>query len=155
MKHLAIVTLLTLVAATAAAGQTSFTATLNGDNNVPPIPEVTATGTGMFTLNATQTELTFHIEYAGLSSPEIASHIHIGNPRENGSVAFPLPTGTPKDGVWEISPEDVAHLLAGELYVNVHTETYVAGEIRGNLEPAAVSTREISWGQLKSMYTLF
>jgi hypothetical protein len=154
MRHLAIASLLILVAATASAGQTSFTATLNGDNNVPSIPAVTATGTGTFTLNEAQTELTFHIEYTGLSSPEIASHIHVGNSRENGPIAFPLPLGTPKDGVWEIPAEDVAHLLAGELYVNIHTDMYVSGEIRGNLESTAVSTREISWGALKSMYTL-
>lgn len=151
MKILATAVVLSLAALPAAA-QTVFTAELNGDNNVPPIPEVTATGTGTFTLSADQTELAYHIEFSGLSSPEIAAHFHVGGPRENGAAAFALPPGSPKDGVWAIPPEHVANLLDGRLYVNIHSELYVAGEIRGNLVEDEVPADALSWGAVKSRY---
>ena len=141
-----------LYLATPARAETVFVATLDGQSNVPPTAAVTATGMATFTLNDAQTELAYHIEYAGLSSDEIASHVHVGNPRENGPVAFALPVGSPKDGVWEITPEHVANLLAGELYVNVPTQAYVSREIRGNIVDDEVSAQEITWGRLKARY---
>lgn len=130
----------------------AFVATLNGQNNVPPLTGVTATGTATFMLNDAQTELTYHIEFSGLSSDEIGAHIHVGGPRENGPVAFALPLGTPKDGVWSIPPEHVTNLLAGRLHVNIHTQMYVTGEIRGNITLDPVSTEETTWGVVKAKY---
>jgi hypothetical protein len=153
MKITAIAFALMLAAAPVAA-QMQFSCELNGDNNVPPIPAVTATGTGTFILNADHTELSYHIEYTGLSSPEIAAHFHVGGPRENGGAVFALPVGTPKDGVWAIPPEQVANLLDGRLYVNIHSELYVAGEIRGNIMPDEVGNEETTWGALKALYIL-
>lgn len=151
MRSIAIAVVLSLAAFTARA-ETIFTATLDGATNVPPIPEVTSTGSASFTLNDAQTQLTYHIEYSGLSSPEIAAHIHVGGPRENGAPTLTLALGSPKDGVWNISPADVTNLFDGKLYVNVHTETYVSGEIRGNIVEGGVATEELSWGVLKALY---
>ena len=87
-----------------------------------------------------------------MSSNEFASHIHVGNARQNGPIAFGLPVGTPKDGVWAISAEHVANLLAGQLYVNIHTDVYVSGEIRGNIVANQVPVSPTTWGRLKTKY---
>lgn len=147
----AALTAMTLLASTATTDM-NFVATLNGTNNVPPLSGVTASGTATLVLNAAQTELSFHIEFSGLGSSEIASHIHVGGPRENGGVAFALPLGSPKDGVWNISPEHVTNLLDGRLYINIHTEVYVTGEIRGNIVLDPVATEPTTWGRFKSKY---
>lgn len=153
MKRFVIGCTLLLAATVATAGaSTSFHADLNGQNNVPPISAVTATGFGDFVLNDAQTQLTFHIEYTGLSSPELDSHIHVGTTRENGPIAFELPLGTPKDGVWNITPEYVTDLLAGHLYVNIHSDLYVTGEIRGNIMQVAVPVVPTTWSKIKALY---
>jgi hypothetical protein len=56
--------------------------------------------------------------------------------------------------VWAIPPEQVANLLDGRLYVNIHSELYVAGEIRGNIMPDEVGNEETTWGALKALYIL-
>ena len=91
-----------LMPATPAPAGTDFVAILNGQQNVPPLPAVTATGSAMMTLNDDQTELTYFIEFSGLSSPDTAAHFHKGNARENGPAVFALPSGNPKIGVWAI-----------------------------------------------------
>lgn len=141
-----------ILALVAQPGERLFVATLDGTQNVPPNPFVTATGTATFVLNAAQTELAFHIEYTGLSSDEIASHIHNADFKNNGPVAFTLPIGSVKDGVWQIPPAMVTELLAERLYVNVHSQTYSIGEIRGNITEAQVPVTPLSIGELKARH---
>jgi len=148
---IATVVLALLVLFPTAISSSNFTASLNGASDVPPIPEVTATGTASFVLNDAQTQLTYHIEYSGLSSPETAAHVHNAPPKLNGPAVFALPLGTPKDGVWDIPPDMVTELLAGRLYVNVHTETYIQGEIRGNIE-GPVAAQSATFGAVKEKY---
>lgn len=135
-----------------AASSTNFSATLNGAQNVPPIAAVTATGTASFVLNDAHTQLTFHIEYSGLIGNEVDAHIHNGTPRENGPVVFQLPAGEPKDGVWNIPADMVTELMAGRLYVNIHTDVYITGEIRGNITMDAVGVEHASLGAIKALY---
>lgn len=130
---------------------TTFKATLDGASNVPPIPSVTATGSASLVLNDDQTELSFHIEYDYLSSPESDAHIHNAGPRANGPIVFQLPIGEVKDGVWEIPPAMVAELLAGRLYINIHSDIYISGEIRGQIVQA-VTVRTETLGAVKARY---
>jgi hypothetical protein len=141
-----------LVLATTANGraETTFVASLDGLQNVPPIPAVDATGTALLVLNGD--ELTFTITYQGLSSREIAAHIHNARAGVNGGVAFTLPLGTPKQGTWQIPPEMVTELEAGRLYINIHTELYEAGEIRGQIMQQQVPVESATFGSLKHRY---
>jgi hypothetical protein len=125
-----------LLVAGVAHGVTNFECTIDGAQNVPPNP-VSATGTGSFVLNDAQTELTYTIEFSGLTSPEIAAHLHNAGFHSNGPVVHGLPLGSPKAGVWSITPSQVTELFAGRIYVNIHSEIYTLGEIRGNLTPVA------------------
>ena len=80
------------------------------------------------------------------------AHVHDGDIGMNGDVAFPLTDMG--DGMYmleetQISPSLLEDLTSGEWYLNVHTETYSSGEVRGQIVPdtTAVVTFPISGEQ--------
>ncbi len=66
---------------------------------------------------------------------ETGAHIHgFTSENENADVLFTLPETNPKIGVWNYDEEDEAKILAGQTYVNIHSEKFPAGEIRGQIK---------------------
>ncbi|MDZ7308627.1 MAG: endolytic transglycosylase MltG, partial [candidate division KSB1 bacterium] len=125
----------------------NFTATLNGSQEVPPVT-TPANGSGSFTLNATGTELSFSVTVNNLSSAIAAAHFHNAPAGVNGPPVRTITadfSGNTAGGVWRnndpepLTPALVAELLAGKIYVNVHTATNPGGEVRGQLRPGAVT----------------
>jgi hypothetical protein len=114
-----------------------------------PGVDATGTGTAILNLDATETEVTFHIEYSGLTGPELASHIH----RPDGSIAFELPGGETKDGLW-LNPGSInVQLLRSEqLYILIHTAQNLSGELRGDIRSGPIPTEARSWGAVKAMF---
>ena len=55
---------------------TAFVAALSGANEVPPATDVTVKGTGVFMLNAAETELFFHVTIDELVTPIVSGHFH-------------------------------------------------------------------------------
>jgi len=111
--------------------------TLNGASEVPP---VTTTASGSASLTLVGNQLLYTVNYSGLTGPAIASHIH--GPAPSGSnapviVPFVTPTGTSGSisGTTNLTPTQVAYLLSGQTYVNVHSTTNQGGEIRGQINP--------------------
>lgn len=120
--------------------QRSFTATLDGGQETPPV-ETEGSGSGTFTLNAEQTELSFTVTASGLSGPVTLAHFHRGAAGVAGPVAVDIFGSLEEadgnitlEGVWEVTEDDVADLLNGDIYINLHTAEHPAGEIRGQLE---------------------
>lgn len=124
----------------------TFSTAITGDQEVPPV-ETPGSGQGTFTLNAERTELAYEITADGLTGPVTAAHFHRGAVGVNGPPVFTIP-GTPTDsgddvrfeGTWRFSESDVddfevGEILTGRVYVNLHTEAFPAGEIRGQLIP--------------------
>ena len=108
-----------------------------------------ASGYAIFELDDTETQVQFQIEYADLSSPEIAAHVH----RANGEIVYALPGGNPKVGVWQDpGPVAVFQLRQGQLFVLVHTEANPGGEIRGDLSDLVVPIAPDSFGAVKALY---
>jgi hypothetical protein len=108
-----------------------------------------ATGTATFTLRSDLSAIDFVITYENLSSPEVLAHVH----RASGPVAHTLPLGTPKEGTW-LAPttQDIAELRSEELYVNIHSEYYPTGEIRGTLMRQVLPVTTSTWGAIKALY---
>lgn len=116
---------------------TGMIAKLNGDEVNPPV-DSEATGTGSFVL--TDEGLEFAISVEGL---EIANaHFHHNEIGVNGGVARSLMDdfiGSSASGVWKstdtqpFNDEMLAELLAGNMYINVHTSNNPGGEIRGQV----------------------
>ena len=129
---------------TALSEATQFSAWLSGDEETPPV-ETPASGVARFTL-ADEGMLSYEIAVRaiGEAEPITAAHIHEGAPGESGPPIFTLfPNGdadfdpeNPLMGTVDLTDEQVATLLAGNYYVNVHTGDFPAGEIRGQIYPA-------------------
>jgi hypothetical protein len=161
---LAIAVLLPAVAACgddddASGPATDFTATLTGDEEVPPVPS-TATGTADLSVNDDQ--ITYTVTVTGLANAVVA-HIHIAAEGVNGPVRLNLcGTGAPQppcvsgtgvlatgtngtivDGAISFDSL-VSAMRTGGAYVNVHTDDgegeqdtgpgdMASGEIRGQV----------------------
>ena len=109
---------------------------LGGFQEVPPV-ETDAGGIGIFKLVNDRTGLWYNITVADLSGPIIGAHFH-GPARfeENAGVIFDITAnfeGNHAEGVWDLSPEARQYVLAGQVYVNIHTEKYPPGEVRGQI----------------------
>lgn len=143
------------LASGAACGETLFQATLDQSQNVPPTGSG-ATGSATLILNDAQTEVDYVITYRDLEGVETGAHFHKAPPGENGSPVHFLPVGTPKFGIWAVTTHDVGDLFAGQIYVNIHTDLHISGEIRGNISQSATGLasepRQTSWGRIKQLF---
>lgn len=126
---------------------TEFRATLAGDAARPDPVDTQAVGTGTFSLNDDETQLTYSISASGLSGDVIAAHFHFSADGAAGSgppvfgitdsVVNDGEGGAVAEGIWNLSEEHVRNLRLDYIYVNFHTEANPGGEIRGNLVPAS------------------
>ena len=111
-----------------------YTALMGGVNEVP---EVTTDGRGLgiFQLNHAKTSVHIKVLFQGLSSDVTGAHIHNAAIGSTGPVIFslvPMLNGNSIEGDWEPGA-DLDALLAGDLYINVHTMNHPGGEIRGQI----------------------
>ena len=112
---------------------------LSGDQEAPPVA-TTERGGCMGRFNATAGELNLICTH-DVELPTVM-HIHQGAPGVNGPIVFDMGEPTsPVIATWSgMTPADVASLLAGNLYVNIHTAGRPAGAIRGQIVPRTVDT---------------
>lgn len=109
--------------------------TLSSSSEVP-LNASTASGTVEATLNKDTNALTWKVVYSGLSGPAGAGHFH--GPAESGKNAgvvlgFKGSVESPITGEAVLTPAQVADVLAGKWYVNLHTKANPGGEIRAQV----------------------
>jgi hypothetical protein len=143
---LAFIAVLTAVlVGTAAAGRlagsstagVSLTATLLGENEVPPA-DPDGSGTAVVTLNSGRGVVCFEISVSNIALPATGAHIHEGEAGVNGAIVVVL---TPPDesgtssGCVEADRGLIKDIRRNPeaYYVNVHTTEYPGGAIRGQL----------------------
>lgn len=116
--------------------QRCFEARLSGDQEVPPV-DTEATGMGKFILTGRdRATLRYEGKARGLSGPAIAAHVHKGAVGVAGPVVVPLDHVDLRGSIaLGDFPNFITDLEAGNLYINVHTRRYPAGEIRGQITP--------------------
>ena len=111
-----------------------FGATLAAAAEVPPNG---STGSGMVdaTLDKRSNVLSWRMVYSGLSGPATMAHFHgPAMPGTNAGVALPIPNAmSPAQGQATLTAAQVADLMAGKWYANVHTAANPGGEIRGQM----------------------
>ncbi len=130
----------------------AFEAKLSG-KDVAPAVETKAKGEADFKLSKDGKELTYILKVKDIENVT-AAHIHTGMKGENGGPVAGLFAGPKKDGKFSgeiakgtITDKDLIGPLAGKTigdlvklikdggaYVNVHTEKYPDGEVRGQIK---------------------
>jgi hypothetical protein len=64
-----------------------------------------------------------------------------------------IPTcGTINDTWSGLTATQVGWLNTQQLYVNIHSQQFPGGEIRGQILPEATPTGVASWGKIKMLY---
>jgi CHRD domain len=124
----------------AQAAPLSFKVPLTGAQQVPPV-QTAASGTADLTYDAATRILTWTVSYSGLSGPATMAHFH--GPAAEGKNAPPViwlsekgaAVANPIKGQATLTPDQAQQMMAGEWYVNVHTQANPSGEIRGQVMP--------------------
>ena len=97
------------------------------------------TGSATLTLDDVTNFLNWNVGWSGLLGNFLVAHFHgPASPSENAAVQvdfLSIAPGNPSVGSTIISGAQAADLLAGLWYVNIHTDKFPAGEIRGQLRP--------------------
>ena len=120
----------------------TFTAVLNGGQEVPANTSL-AFGVGFFTFNRRTKLLCYSITFTAALDGETAAHFHgPARPGESADILFPITPVPSRAKTGCVGPIVDARLrralLGGLFYVNVHSTTLPAGEIRGQLLPAGL-----------------
>ncbi len=115
----------------------TFKATLTGASETPP-DSSPAKGVANFKHDPKTNILSGTITFSGFGTPSTAMHIHQGAAGVSGPVIFPIETkGGFTSPISYTSPAlttaQVDTLKAGDYYVNIHTQAFPEGEIRGQL----------------------
>ena len=131
---LAALAALTLAAAPLRAETIKLKADMKGASEVPPNSSA-ASGTAEATLDSTTRMLTYTITYKDLTGPATAAHFHgPSEPGKNAGVVMPFKSAqNPIEGSATLTEPQMADLLAGKWYANVHTAANPGGEIRGQM----------------------
>jgi hypothetical protein len=115
-------------------GSGAIKVSLTGAEEVPPVT-VPGKGSGSFRV-ADDGAISGSVTTTDVQGT--MAHIHRGAKGTNGPVIVPLDkngdTYTVPAGR-KLTPEQINDLKAGNLYVNVHTNRYKGGEVRGQLQP--------------------
>jgi hypothetical protein len=117
------------------ANKVAFSTQLRGANEVPPVVTM---GFGQVdaVLNKDTNLLRWKLSYSGLSGPATAGHFHgPASVGANAGVVLPFPgqMSSPMEGSATLTAAQVADLMAGRWYANIHTAANPAGEIRGQM----------------------
>ena len=122
------------------AAAITLTAGLDAVQETPAPTGNVSAAKGTFTATLTRTTegatLNWTLLFEGLTGPATAAHVHAGARGVAGGVAIPLcgPCTTGATGTATVTDASLLALLqTGGTYVNVHTGTNKAGEIRGQL----------------------
>jgi hypothetical protein len=105
-------------------------------------------GTGVVNLNTSTNSIDWTISWSGLTGPATAGHFH--GPAAAGAggppTVFLTGTTSPDIGAASITAAQVADIQAGLWYVNIHTNVFPGGEIRGQVVPEPLTLSLLGLG---------
>jgi len=125
------------------ATQIQIRTVLNAAQEVPSPTGAVSNARGTFSATVTKSDtgasVSWQMSFDGLTGNAIAAHIHTGAVGTPGPVVLALcgPCTSPASGTGALTQAALDALQAGTAYVNVHTPTNPAGEIRGQLATTA------------------
>jgi hypothetical protein len=129
------------IAAPALGEGRPFSTALTGAAEVPGPGDADASGAALIALNQGLGEVCFDLDWAGIDGTVTAAHIHVGPAGVAGPVVVPLFSGafagtdSASACVLGVSAELIKAIRQDpdNYYVNVHSDVFPAGAIRGQL----------------------
>jgi len=118
---------------TMASNTVAITAKLTGSAEVPANASA-GSGTLEATLDKQTNLLSWTVSYSGLSGPVKAGHFHgpaMAGQNAGVALGFSGSMDSPIKGSATLTAAQLADLMAGKWYVNLHTAANPGGEIRG------------------------
>lgn len=114
---------------------TRLAAHLTAGQEVPAPVGAPVGGSGQFTGTLNGNVLTWRLTLGHLSGPATVSYVHLGTAGQVGSSLFKVcgPCSSPASGKLTLTQTEVIDLLAGLTYINVGTDKFPAGEVRGQI----------------------
>ena len=115
----------------------AFLATLDADQETEDVNSE-AMGLANFNLSKMGSTVDYNVVIDGLTGPIQAAHLHMAEAGMNGDVVVNLSEGidgnTISGSFNAMDYEGLAEaMMMGNIYINVHTEMFPAGEVRGQL----------------------
>ncbi|MBI2729817.1 MAG: CHRD domain-containing protein [Sphingobacteriales bacterium] len=107
----------------------NFSISLSSANEVPSNSS-TVTGSGTASYNTSTKVFSMNVTFSGLTA--ISAHIHNGAVGVSGVPEFTLTPASPINFTTLTSSQE-NDLLENKYYVNIHSTSYSAGEIRGQI----------------------
>jgi hypothetical protein len=107
-------------------------ADLKASEEVPPT-DSSGAGTADVTLDTDTNKVSWKVTYEKLTGDATAAHFH--GPAKVGANADPIVdiTANLKEGSADVTADQLQMIREGNTYINIHTEKYPDGEIRGQV----------------------
>lgn len=112
---------------------------LDGRQVVPKTVQTTGRGNAEFTFDDQTLSLSGTVTLTGITATKV--HVHEGFAGQTGSLVTALLPHPTVQNSWTVEPDfqlttaQAEQLLAGGLYVNVHSDAFPDGELRGQILP--------------------
>lgn len=111
-------------------------------------------GTASITLDTETNTLSWVINWSGLTGTPTVMHFHgPALPDQNAGVQVSTGVvGPPVVGAAVLTDDQENDILAGLWYLNLHTDEFPGGEIRGAVADDTVPVEALAWGEIKALF---
>jgi hypothetical protein len=114
----------------AQAASVSLAAHLLGSSMVPPTPS-DAFAEAQFSYDSAAHALEYYVNYDGVAPSKVDLH---GPATAGDKMVLDIPLSeSPIGGTVKLTPGQESELLAGRMYLDIHSQKYPDGEIRGQI----------------------
>ena len=136
MRHTALIIIfiapVLLGASVAHAESVSLAAHLLGSTEIPAT-QSDAFAEAQFTYNSASRALEYYVNYDGVAPAKVDLHgPAAANEKAPSALNLPL-SNSPLSGTVQLTPEQGQQLLAGKMYLDIQSQKYPDGEIRGQI----------------------
>jgi hypothetical protein len=127
----------------------SISVSLSGEQENPPVTGNRA-GSGTIEIDTSTGAISGSITVKNTTGNPTAAHIHSGDAGKNGGVMIALTQDSTNSNKFtvpngsQLSSAQLETLLMASLYINVHTQSHPAGEVRGQIIPDNYSVARVA-----------